>query len=136
VSDTKERRKSSISRDERDEILIFLKEKYAVFQKAKPLCYTIKDEILAVHLDMTRAKLTAVLGFHTKSFKYLSKMLSKTHRYNLKEEKVSEIKKSEKEWTKNLLSYRKAKSSPQVQRTQNTACLSVKASPQMKEQNG
>jgi sRNA-binding protein len=103
MSNTKKTRKVAVPREEVLKILDFLKEKHAVFQKAKPLCYTIKDEILAEHPNMTRTKLKVVLGVHTKSPKYLRKTLSKTHRYNLKEEKVSEITEGEKEWAKVLL---------------------------------
>jgi hypothetical protein len=83
--------KPSISKGAVIKILDSLKEKYPVLRKAKPLCYTIKEEILAENPQLTPEEIVAVIKRHVKSPKYLQKMLSKMHRYNLKDEKVSEI---------------------------------------------
>ena len=91
MSDTTDQPKPSLSRAEVNKILDFLKEKHPVLQKAKPLCYEIKEEIQADNPHLTREEIVAVIKRHVKSPKYLRKMLSKTHRYNLKDEPVSEI---------------------------------------------
>jgi hypothetical protein len=83
--------KPKISKGAVIKILDSLKEKYPVLKKAKPLCSTIKEEILAENPQLTLEEIVAVIKWHVKSPKYLQKMLSKTHRYNLKDEKVSEI---------------------------------------------
>lgn len=98
MSEATDQPKPFISKAEVIKIMDFLKEKYPVFQKAKPLCYTIKEEIMADNPDFTLEQLKAALRWHVKGFKYQKKLLSKKHRYNLKEEKVSDITEREKKW--------------------------------------
>jgi hypothetical protein len=91
MSETTDQPKPALSRAEVMKITDSLKEKYPVLKKGKPLCYEIKEEIQADNPDLTREEIIAVIKRHVKSPKYLRKMLSKTHRYNLKDEAVSEI---------------------------------------------
>jgi hypothetical protein len=62
-----------------------------VFKKSKPLWENIKAEIQEDNPDLSEKQIAEILWWHQRSPKYIKKTVSKTHYYNLKEEKIAEI---------------------------------------------